>query len=73
MIVMAGWLPAYRGGGVIIDICYFDFRKRENPMDNGDVRPGLIRLLDSGFEARLERVVGHDRDTVWRSRFSKYR
>lgn len=34
-------------------------------MDNGDVQPGLIRLLDSGFEARLERIVGHDRDTVW--------
>lgn len=35
-------------------------------MDNGDFQPGRITPLDGGFEARLERILEHDRDTVWR-------
>lgn len=35
-------------------------------MDDGDFRPGRIRSFDDGFEAMLERTIGHDQDTVWR-------
>lgn len=35
-------------------------------MDGSDGRAGSIRPLGDGFEGRLERVLGHDRDAVWR-------
>lgn len=35
-------------------------------MDKGGIQLGRITRLDDGFEARLERVVEHDRDAVWR-------
>jgi uncharacterized protein YndB with AHSA1/START domain len=35
-------------------------------MEENDVRIGSIRRLGNGFEARLERVFGHDQNTVWR-------
>lgn len=35
-------------------------------MEEGDIRLGRIRRVDGGFEGRLERHIGHDRNTVWR-------
>jgi uncharacterized protein YndB with AHSA1/START domain len=35
-------------------------------MDDGSVQVGRIRRLGDGFEARLERLLEHDRNTVWR-------
>lgn len=35
-------------------------------MDKGSVQGGRIRHLGDGFEARLERRIGHDRNAVWR-------
>lgn len=35
-------------------------------MDAGDVPAGSIMRLDDGFEARLGREFGHDRNAVWR-------
>ncbi len=35
-------------------------------MDDGDVQAGQLRRLDDGFEGRIERLVEHDRNAVWR-------
>jgi uncharacterized protein YndB with AHSA1/START domain len=35
-------------------------------MDESDVQPGVIRPLGDGFEVRIERIIGHDQDAVWR-------
>jgi len=35
-------------------------------MEEGDIRLGRIRRVDGGFEGRLERHIGHDRNIVWR-------
>lgn len=35
-------------------------------MDDGDIQVGRLRRLDDGFEGRLERLVAHERNAVWR-------
>lgn len=35
-------------------------------MDEGDIQVGRLRRLDDGFEGRIERLVEHDRNAVWR-------
>ena len=35
-------------------------------MEEGDIRIGRIQRVDGGFEGRLERNIGHDRNAVWR-------
>lgn len=35
-------------------------------MDDGDVQVGRLRRLDDGFEGRIERLVEHDQNAVWR-------
>jgi uncharacterized protein YndB with AHSA1/START domain len=40
--------------------------KKESSMVETDAPIGSIRCLDDGFEARLERVLEHDRSSVWR-------
>lgn len=36
-------------------------------MSEDNIEPGQLRILDNGFEGRLERLfIGHDRNAVWR-------
>lgn len=37
-----------------------------NSVDGDTVQLGWIRRLDDGIEGRLERIIGHDRNAVWR-------